>query len=499
VEGSHSFASSDNDGLQTVITVQLKLEVDLESISNSQHQDILASFVGAICKTCLVECDFKQVGRLPRFFDTSKPDKIERHNLEVWQGYSINPEVYRAGMFFNIDAVTKFIQTKNVLGMLSHMKSNEKLSYDQMKDRILRRERRVPGFTVITKWGKQLSYQIDDIAFDLDPTTYKFFVKGKLGEQPTEYSLLEYFKEKFPQTPLAVQKQPLLVVHKKEETIYLPPELCFIPNLPDDFTKNSNAMRDLQQYKSFDPTNRYDRICKMASQLSGSTSIREANLQVDTDMITVKGRYLQDLTMKDPGNTQQRFKFADYTRGSFPHSEPMKLEDGEWAIVYAARDTATVNEFVGGMRKAQGRMGIKLGEPEYIEIENSGKNDYISGFKQLDPNKTKIALVLLQREQDKHVLKSVIDGKVGVPSQFVLFKTAQKACGALAVAGNILKQMNAKIARDLYRINFSNSQDTMVVGVNAINYGKGMLFALVATYSASLSQCFTYIDKIELG
>jgi len=177
----------------------------------------------------------------------------------------------------------------------------------------------------------------------------------------------------------------------------------------------------------------------------------------------------------------------------------MKLEDGEWAIVYAARDTATVNEFVGGMRKAQGRMGIKLGEPEYIEIENSGKNDYILGFKQLDPNKTKIALVLLQREQDKHVLKSVIDGKVGVPSQFVLFKTAQKASGALAVAGNILKQMNAKIARDLYRINFSNSQDTMVVGVNAINYGKGMLFALVATYSASLSQCFTFIDKIELG
>jgi hypothetical protein len=54
--------------------------------------------------------------------------------------------------------------------------------------------------------------------------------------------------------------------------------------------------------------------------------------------------------------------------------------------------------------------------------------------------------------------------------------------------------MNAKLARDLYRINFSNTQDTMVIGINAVNHGKGMLFALVATYSASLSQCFTYID-----
>lgn len=39
----------------------------------------------------------------------------------------------------------------------------------------------------------------------------------------------------------------------------------------------------------------------------------------------------------------------------------------------------------------------------------------------------------------------------------------------------------------------------MVVGVSAINHGKGMLFSLVATYSGSLSQCCTYIEKIELG
>jgi hypothetical protein len=123
----------------------------------------------------------------------------------------------------------------------------------------------------------------------------------------------------------------------------------------------------------------------------------------------------------------------------------------------------------------------------------------MEGFKQIDPKSVRIVLVLLFRESDKHKLKSVLDGKVGVPSQFVLTRTAQRACGALAVAGNILKQMNAKISRDLYRINFSNTQDTMVIGVNAINFGKGMLFALVATYSASLSQCFTYVDKIEMG
>jgi hypothetical protein len=53
---------------------------------------------------------------------------------------------------------------------------DDKFSEDKIKDIILRRERRVPGFTVITKYGKQLSYQIDDIAFDMNPRTHKFLV-----------------------------------------------------------------------------------------------------------------------------------------------------------------------------------------------------------------------------------------------------------------------------------------------------------------------------------
>jgi len=87
---------------------------------------------------------------------------------------------------------------------------------------------------------------------------------------------------------------------------------------------------------------------------------------------------------------------------------------------------------------------------------------------------------------------------MGIPSQFILCNTARKASTALAVAGNILKQMNAKLSKDLYRINFPGTDGTMVVGVNAVNLGKGMIFSMVATYSDSLSQCYSYIDKVIL-
>ena len=110
----------------------------------------------------------------------------------------------------------------------------------------------------------------------------------------------------------------------------------------------------------------------------------------------------------------------------------------------------------------------------------------------------KIVVVLLYQPGDKHHIKSVIDEKIAIPSQFVITKTAQKASGALSVAGNILKQMNAKVMKDLYRISHHGTEDTMVVGVNAVNSGKGMIFALVATINPYLTQCFTYIDKIVL-
>lgn len=41
----------------------------------------------------------------------------------------------------------------------------------------------------------------------------------------------------------------------------------------------------------------------------------------------------------------------------------MKLGDEEWAIVYAGRDYDLANNFISGLKRAQQRMGIRLGEP----------------------------------------------------------------------------------------------------------------------------------------
>jgi aubergine-like protein len=310
---------------------------------------------------------------------------------------------------------------------------------DKVKDILLKRERRVPGFTVITKWGKQLSYQIDDIDFDTNPKNKTFIKEDRATGEKHEVSILDYFAQEYPEVRIREANQPLLVVHKPDQNIYLPPELCFIPNLPDDFTKNTMAMRDIQELKTVNPTKRFERITTLASKLRNNNEIKSGNLEISEEMVRVKGRYLNDLSMKDPKNPQVRHKFDDYTRGSFQHYQPMNLREGEWAIVYTNRDYNMCNDFIAGMRKASGRMGISLGEPEYIELSGNRKDDYITGFKSLQAGTHKIVLVLIFNDRDKHHLKQIVDNKVGIPSQFVLSKTAQKASGALSVAGNILK------------------------------------------------------------
>jgi len=47
------------------------------------------------------------------------------------------------------------------------------------------------------------------------------------------------------------------------------------------------------------------------------------------------------------------------------------------------------------MRKAENRLGIKLGKPKYVPLRNNRAEDYIEGLKQVNPKEVKIVIVLI--------------------------------------------------------------------------------------------------------
>jgi len=66
----------------------------------------------------------------------------------------------------------------------------------------------------------------------------------------------------------------------------------------------------------------------------------------------------------------------------------------------------------------------------------------------ITPN-TLFALVLISDPRHKKVIKTLLDRK-GIPSQFMLSGTVDRA--KITVYSNVLKQINAKVRQDLYRV-----------------------------------------------
>ena len=67
----------------------------------------------------LIEHNYQQVGRLPRFFLTTERKEIPEFNLSMWPGYTASVKCLNDGVFLNMDTATKFI---NMIPVLERIK-----------------------------------------------------------------------------------------------------------------------------------------------------------------------------------------------------------------------------------------------------------------------------------------------------------------------------------------------------------------------------------------
>ena len=80
------------------------------------------------------------------------------------------------------------------------------------------------------------------------------------------------------------------------------------------------------------------------------------------------------------------------------------------------------------------------------------------------------------------------DGKV--PSQVIRSETIDK--DNITVYSNILKQLNAKVGLDLYRIDtMIEFQGAMVVGIDVVNKGRQAFVGLSASYQKQITQHYS--------
>ena len=110
----------------------------------------------------------------------------------------------------------------------------------------------------------------------------------------------------------------------------------------------------------------------------------------------------------------------------------------------------------------------------------------------------KIICVVLFNPDLKKGIKAFLD-KGGVPSQFITSKKLGGPKGVpLGVMSNLLKQMNAKVKLDLYRLKVPQFTNSMVIGIDLVMSGRNKLIGCSATSNKNLTQCFTKLYKQKM-
>ncbi len=102
---------------------------------------------------------------------------------------------------------------------------------------------------------------------------------------------------------------------------------------------------------------------------------------------------------------------------------------------------------------------------------------------------------MIDYSDQKSKIKKLLDG-AGVPSQFIVVKKP-KAVSYLKIGvfSNLLKQINAKLRQDLYRINHPCLKNTLLIGIDIIMNGNSKLIGCCATSNKNLTQCYTKMYK----
>ena len=133
---------------------------------------------------------------------------------------------------------------------------------------------------------------------------------------------------------------------------------------------------------------------------------------------------------------------------------------------------------------------------DYVDADVPGKKGVKKAPKK-DPSQPVVQFFLviipdtLRQEQFYTAVKNKINADNPIISQFVTAKTINRDNDRIYL--NIVRQINAKLGGDLWRMNFGTeiSSKTMLVGIDVCHKGKQSIIGFVATYDQYMCKYYT--------
>lgn len=130
------------------------------------------------------------------------------------------------------------------------------------------------------------------------------------------------------------------------------------------------------------------------------------------------------------------------------------IELGKWLCVYHQKNYDDANNLINSMQQACDGIGIKIAEPEWVEVNSYDPKKWLEEVDSFNPSKFQIVVFVLDRGTE-HLYNRIKYHSLtmrGYLSQVVKTQSLRK--NALSVCSNLLKQINSKLGGANYAVDY---------------------------------------------
>ena len=480
-----------SEGAEYVMTLRHVRRVTTEFSQGRKDTQLV---LNVILKRALREMGFRQLTRLPKFFNPGRENivPLTQYSLEIWRGYTAELTMRLGGPFINIDFSSKIVHTRTLNDEMIDVMRDTQGDIEEVRSRFT-------GRIVIARYGNRRCYRVDDICMHMHPT-------NTFQRNGVDVTYVDYFRTQYNEN-ITDMRQPLLRCHIKrrleEFDIYLVPELVALTGLDDKMRADSRAMFEIAKTTRFDPQRRLDYSRHLAKGFNRHPQAREVltrfGFQVEEQAHPVPAYSIsgESITMREKCSVNNgQFQ----TRGDL--NRPVSLRN--WCIMRVEKDNANARQFASELHRKLSSIHVENSEPQMIPYDKPSFPSTLQRILERDPPQIIVILLPDSRRKDYEAIKKLTTTTAAIVTQVVMMPINKQRFNS--IIEKVALQIQAKIGAEVWIMNSLQNANfgkyLMVVGIDVfhdtVNRRKSVL-GFCATVSPNLNKYYSTIAMHETG
>lgn len=386
------------------------------------------------------------------FFDPEAKITVRQYGMELYPGYVTSIRQHEQDVLMCAELTHRVMRTDTCYSLFEQCMNQRGNVKDNYKRMLL-------GSVVMTTYGRNNTYTITDVDFNLSPESSFETKNGPV-------SFMQYFKERYNVT-IRDPRQPMLVSRSKPreiragmpEMVLLVPELSRITGLTDDMRKDFHLMRALADHTRLTPDKRIERLevfNRRLQQCKESADVFKFwKTELDRRLVEVPARILSPETVFfHPEQAQYQVLAGDMAEWQMAfRNNPMFLSVAlvNWCVVVPSGSERMIGDFMGCLKQAARGMQFQIEEPRRISIPNDSPVVYVDQLSQIIQKDPQLIMCLVTNDKaDRYAaIKKKCCVERAVPTQVIKTRTITPKGGnvrtLMSVATKVAIQMNCKL------------------------------------------------------